>query len=155
MPLNGRILAFDLGKRRVGLALSDPLGVTAQGIDTFIRTNNREDMARLVALMAGRGVALMLFGNPLHMSGKESRQTGHAREFADRLSAASGLPYRLWDERWTTVEATRVLVESGMSLDKRMKQVDKLSAVLLLESYLDAARWALNERADELDALSE
>jgi putative holliday junction resolvase len=145
-------LAFDLGKRRVGLALSDPLGVTAQGIETFLRTNNREDMERLTALIRERGVALLLLGNPLHMSGRESRQTQHAREFAERLSQAAGVPYQLWDERWTTVEAHRVLHESGMSLEKRLKQVDKLSAVLLLESYLDAVRWAKNEAEDAREA---
>jgi len=145
LPANGRILAFDLGKRRIGLAVSDPLGITAQGLETFHRTTIREDMSRLTAFMREREVALMLIGNPLHMSGRESRQTSYAREFADRLSANSGLEYRLWDERWTTVEANRVLTESGMSLDKRLRQVDKLSAVLLLESYLDAARYAGQE----------
>lgn len=136
----------------MGLALSDPLGVTAQGIDTFHRTNNREDVERLTSLMRDRGVALMLFGNPLHMSGRESRQTSYTREFAERLSAAAEIPYAMWDERWTTVEAHRVLQQSGMSLEKRLKQVDKLSAVLLLESYLDAARWARDESARDEEA---
>ncbi len=148
LPPNGRILAFDLGKKRIGLALSDPLGITAQGIETFHRTTIREDMSRLTELMEQNGVTLMLMGNPLHMSGRESRQTERAKEFGDRLSNVSGIPYQLWDERWTTVEAARVLTDSGMGLEKRKAQIDKLSAVILLESYLDAARWAQDEQTE-------
>ena len=121
-------------------------------METLHRTTIREDMSRLKALMESNQVSLMVMGNPLHMSGHESRQTERAREFGDRLSAESGIPYQLWDERWTTVEAHRVLTESGMGLDKRKAQVDKLSAVLLLESYLDAARWALDEQMDAEEA---
>lgn len=149
MPLSGRILALDFGKSRIGLAVSDGLGLTAQGLDTFHRTTIREDLAGLSALIRDREVGLILMGNPIHMSGKEGRQSERAREFGERLSAAAGVPFAMWDERWTTVEAHRVLKESGMSLDKRLRQVDKLSAVILLESFLDARRWAADERAVE------
>ena len=132
-----RILAFDLGKRRIGLALTDPLRITAQGMDTFERTNIREDIARLVALVHEKDVSLMLFGNPLHMSGDESRQTEYVRVFADRLSAATGVPYEMWDERLTSVEAERMLREGGLKERRERKgMVDKLSAVILLNSYL-------------------
>ena len=132
-----RILAFDLGKRRIGLALTDPLGITAQGMDTFERTNIREDIARLMALVQEKDVSLMLFGNPLHMSGDESRQTEYVRVFADRLSAATGVPYDMWDERLTSVEAERILREGGLKERRERKgMVDKLSAVILLNSYL-------------------
>ena len=132
-----RILAFDLGKRRIGLALTDPLRITAQGMDTFERTNIREDMARLTALVQEKGVSFMLFGNPLHMSGDESRQTEYVRVFADRLSAATGVPYEMWDERLTSVEAERMLREGGLKERRERKgMVDKLSAVILLNSYL-------------------
>ena len=134
-----RILAFDLGKKRIGLAVTDPLGYTAQGLDTFARTNIREDMARLAALMIEKEVSLMLFGNPLHMSGDESRQTEYVKVFADRLSAATGVPYDLWDERLTSVEAERILRQGGLSDRKDRKGiVDKLSAVILLNSYLSS-----------------
>ena len=134
-----RILAFDLGKKRIGLAVTDPLGYTAQGLDTFARTNIREDMARLAALMIDKEVSLMLFGNPLHMSGDESRQTEYVKVFADRLSAATGVPYELWDERLTSVEAERILRQGGLSDRKDRKGiVDKLSAVILLNSYLSS-----------------
>ena len=132
-----RILAFDLGKRRIGLALTDPLRITAQGMDTFERTNIREDIARLMALVQEKDVSLMLFGNPLHMSGDESRQTEYVRVFADRLSAATGVPYDMWDERLTSVEAERILREGGLKERRERKgMVDKLSAVILLNSYL-------------------
>ncbi len=134
-----RILAFDLGKRRIGLALTDPLRITAQGMDTFERTNIREDIARLVSLIQEKEVSLMLFGNPLHMSGHESRQTEYVRVFADRLSAATGVPYEMWDERLTSVEAERILREGGLNERRERKgMVDKLSAIILLNSYLAA-----------------
>lgn len=134
----GRILALDFGKRRIGLALSDELGITAQGIETLQRTRVREDIAYLAELAATRDVSLFLMGMPLHMSGHEGRQAAHAREFADRLVKSTGIPVHYWDERLTSVEANRVLRESGISIEKRAKAVDRLSAVILLESYLDS-----------------
>jgi putative holliday junction resolvase len=134
----GRVLALDLGKRRIGLALSDELGITAQGLQTLERTNIREDLARLTQLANDKNVTLLLVGNPLHMSGDEGRQTVYAREFGDRLHAATGLPVEYWDERLTTVEAQRVLRQSGISIEKRGKAVDRLAAVILLESFLDS-----------------
>jgi putative Holliday junction resolvase len=133
-----RILALDLGKKRIGLALSDPLGLTAQGLPTLARTNLREDLSALDRLAAEHQVALILMGHPLHMSGQEGRQAEYTRDFAERLGRRTGLPVRLWDERLTTVEAERVLKSSGISAAKRAGVVDRLAAVILLESYLDA-----------------
>jgi putative Holliday junction resolvase len=134
----GRILALDLGKKRIGLALSDPLGITAQGLPTLQRTNIREDMAALAKVVAEREVTLLLMGNPLHMSGHEGRQAAYVHEFAERLTAHTGVPLKYWDERLTTVEAHRVLRSSGIGIEKRARAIDKLSAVILLESYLDS-----------------
>lgn len=136
--IQNRVLALDLGKKRIGLALSDELGVTAQGLETLARTNLREDLARISQLASQKGVSLILIGNPLHMSGREGRQAEYARDFGGRLHAASGIPVEFWDERLTTVAAQRVLRESGISIEKRAKAVDRLSAVILLESYLDS-----------------
>ena len=91
-----RILALDLGKRRIGLALSDELGISAQGLDTLERTNIREDLARLSQLVVERGVSLILIGNPLHMSGREGRQAEHAREFGERDIKWSACPAHAW-----------------------------------------------------------
>lgn len=134
----GRILALDVGKKRIGLALSDPLFITAQGLPTLQRTTIREDLATLKELTEERGVSLLLVGYPLHMSGDESRQSVYTRDFAERLVDRVGLPVRFWDERMTSVEAGRVLKQSGISIDKRAKAVDQMSAVILLSSYLDA-----------------
>jgi putative Holliday junction resolvase len=138
---HGRVLALDLGKRRIGLALSDELGITAQGLETLERSNIREDLAKLAQLASEKNVALILMGNPLHMSGREGRQAEYARDFGERLHATTGLPIEYRDERLTTVEAERVLRQSGISIQKRAKAVDRLAAVILLESYLDSRRF--------------
>ncbi len=136
--LNGRVLALDLGKKRIGLALSDPLGITAQGLETIQRTRIRDDLDALARIIQENEVTLILMGHPLHMSGREGRQAEYTREFAGRLAERTGLEIRFWDERLTTVEASRVLRSSGISIEKRARAVDRLSAVILLGSYLDS-----------------
>ena len=138
MQIQGRILALDLGKRRIGLAVSDELGMTAQGIHTLQRSNMRNDIGELKRVIDERGITSILLGNPLHMSGREGRQTIWVREFAATLEQKTGLAVTLWDERLTTVEASRVLRSSGISIEKRARAVDRLSAVILLQSYLDS-----------------
>lgn len=138
MDRRGRVLALDLGKRRVGLAVSDELGITAQGLPTLQRTRIRDDIEALAAIVAEKNVTLVLMGNPLHMSGREGRQVEYTREFAARLQARTGVPIEYWDERLTTVAAQRVLRESGIGIGKRAAAVDRLSAVILLESFLDS-----------------
>jgi putative Holliday junction resolvase len=137
-PSNSRILALDLGKRRIGLAISDPLGITAQGLPNLERINKRTDFAALEDLIREREVGMILMGNPINMGGAEGRQSGWVREFAAELERRTHLPVKLWDERLTTVEAGRVLRESGISIEKRAAAVDRLSAVILLQSYLDS-----------------
>lgn len=137
-----RILALDVGKKRIGLAISDELGITAQGLPTLQRTTIREDLALLKRTAEDRGAGMFLLGDPLHMSGRDSRQGAYVREFGTRLSETSGIPVEYFDERLTSVEANRVLRQSGISIEKRAKAVDKLAAVLLLESYLDRLSWS-------------
>ena len=137
-PANRRILALDLGKKRIGLAISDPLGITAQGLPNLNRTNKRSDLAALEVLAQEREVGLFLMGNPINMRGTEGRQSGWVREFAAALEARTRLPVKFWDERLTSVEAGRVLRSSGISIEKRAAAIDRLSAVILLQSYLDS-----------------
>jgi putative Holliday junction resolvase len=137
-PVQSRILALDLGKKRIGLAISDPLGITAQGLPNLVRVNKRTDLAALEQLVREREVGLILMGNPINMRGDEGRQSGWVREFAQALKERTGLPVKLWDERLTSVEAGRVLRSSGISIEKRAAAVDRLSAVILLQSYLDS-----------------
>ena len=139
---NGRILALDLGRRRIGLALSDPLGISAQGLETLQRTTIREDIAAIAALAHQHNVALVLLGHPLNMSGDEGRQAVYTREFADKLHERTGLKVRFWDERLTSKEAERVLKQSGVSIEKRAQAVDRLAAVILLASFLDSGATA-------------
>ena len=133
-----RILALDLGKRRIGLAISDPLGITAQGLPNLVRSRKRDDVDAIEQLVIQREVGLILMGNPIHMRGSEGRQSVWVREFAETLEKRTGLPVQLWDERLTTVEAGRVLRSSGISIAKRAAAVDRLSAVILLQSFLDS-----------------
>jgi putative holliday junction resolvase len=133
-----RILALDLGKKRIGMAVSDPLGITAQGLPNLVRTTKRADLAALTRQAEDWDVGLILIGNPMHMSGVEGRQSGWVREFAGELTERAGRPVKLWDERLTTVEASRVLRASGISIEKRARAIDRLSAVILLQSYLDS-----------------
>ncbi len=132
-----RILALDLGKRRIGLALSDELGITAQGLPTLQRKNNRTDLAALARIVQEKAVDLILIGEPLHMSGDAGAQALNARRFSELVARHTGKQIQLWDERLTTVEASRVLRDSGISIEKRARAIDRLSAVILLQSYLD------------------
>lgn len=135
----GRILALDLGKKRIGLALSDELGFTAQGLETLEREGRRDDIEVLRRITVEKNVKLILMGDPLHMSGQKSRQGDYTREFAKELEYKTGLPIRFWDERWTSREAERMLRGSGIAHGERKPTIDKLSAVILLQSYLDSA----------------
>jgi putative Holliday junction resolvase len=132
-----RILALDLGKKRIGLAVSDPLGLTAQGLANLERVNKRADFAALERLIREWEVGLLLVGNPLNMGGSEGRQSAWAREFGEALARRANVPVKYRDERLTTVEASRVLRSSGIGIEKRAAAVDRLSAVILLQSYLD------------------
>lgn len=146
----GRILALDVGKKRIGLALSDELGLTAQGIETLQRIRIRDDLARLKQLASEWNVGTLLVGRPLHMSGDESRQSAYTAEFAQRLAQHLQLPVVFWDERLTSAEAERMLRQAGASIDQRKRAVDRLAAVLLLESYLEYARGAAPHAGEEL-----
>jgi putative Holliday junction resolvase len=135
-PPRGRVLALDVGKKRIGLAVTDELGITAQGLETLQRTRIRTDLEKLKEIACRWNVRCLLVGKPLHMSGFESRQSEYTREFAERLGHYLGLPIVFLDERLTSVEAERLLREAGTSLEQRKNSVDRLAAVLLLESYL-------------------
>jgi len=146
MNLMDRVLALDLGKKRIGLVVSDELGLTPQGLATLTRRNKRTDLEALRILARERHVTQILMCNPLHMSGDAGRQSEWAREFAQALERYTGIPVKLWDERLTSVEASRVLRSSGIGIEKRAAAVDRLSAVILLQSYLDSQSFHPGER---------
>jgi putative holliday junction resolvase len=144
-------LALDVGARRIGLALSDPLGITAQGIETLQRKNKRTDLEKLANVIRDYTVTEIVVGYPLRMSGVASAQTGHVEAFAQDLEKKFGLPVHRWDERLTSVQAGRVLRESNISIEKRAQAVDRLAAVLILQSFLDHRAMRRENRDNSAD----
>jgi putative holliday junction resolvase len=138
VQLSGRILAIDYGSRRMGLAVSDALGITAQGLETLERRNKRSDFARLERLIREYQISEIVLGNPLRMSGEEGTQSRKVSEFAAELRSRFDLPVHLWDERLTSSEANRLLREAEVSLQKRLQAVDRMAATLILQSFLQA-----------------
>lgn len=137
---HGRILGLDVGSRRIGMAVSDPLGITAQGIETLQRRNKRTDLAALQRVMREYGVVEIVVGLPLRMSGAEGVQSEKMQVFAEDLRKRSGLPVHLWDERLTSAEANRVLRETDLSIEKRGKAVDRMAAILILQGWMENRR---------------
>jgi putative Holliday junction resolvase len=141
-----RVVGFDVGDRRIGIAVSDPLGYTAQPLFTLHRTSNkRADMKAVGRVLRKHGVAEAVVGNPLHMSGDQSPQAAKAQAFAEELRAEFGLTVHLWDERLTTAEAHRHLDAGGHAGGRERRGIiDQVAAVLILQGFLDgrAARAA-------------
>lgn len=133
-----RILGLDLGEKTIGVALSDPLGWTAQGITTLRRGKDKEaDLAAIAALVEKFNVERVVIGLPLNMDGSMGPQALAALEFAGELQRRLNLPVETWDERLTTVAAEKVLLEGDVSRRGRKKVLDKLAAALILQNYLD------------------
>jgi putative Holliday junction resolvase len=133
-----RILAIDYGSRRMGLAVSDALGITAQGLETLQRKNRRSDFARLERVIRENQVQEIVLGYPLRMSGQEGTQSQKVAEFAEELRKKFELPVHLWDERLTSAEANRLLREADLSIQKRAQAVDRMAATLILQSFMQA-----------------
>ncbi len=132
----GRTLAIDLGTKTIGLAVSDPLGVTAQGLPSLQRTNRRADLAHLRELVEAMEVTRVIVGHPLHLKGYAGARAQEAERFADWLRAELRVPVELVDERLTTVEAERHLRAAGASPAERKRAVDRVAATLLLQAFL-------------------
>ena len=134
-----RILAFDVGERRIGVAVSDPLGITAQGIETYTRGDDLQaDVAHLLQLANGYKPVKLVFGMPRNMDGSYGMQAEYTRAFAEAVLAQWDGESAYWDERLTTASARRTLLEADVRRDKRKGVIDKVAAVLILQSYLDA-----------------
>jgi len=136
-------LAIDLGDRRMGLALSDPLGLAAQGLPTAPRRNKREDLNFVESLARRHDVSRILVGNPLNMDGSAGPQSAKARAFAQELArrlAPEDVAVELWDERLTSVEAEAMLDAAGADKVRSQGRVNQLAATILLQSFLDTRR---------------
>ena len=136
--LPARILGLDVGSKTIGLAVSDPLGITAQGLDTIRRKNKRTDFEQLERVIRQYEVAEIVVGYPLRMSGAEGRQSERMAQFAEELRQRFGLPVHLWDERLSSAQANRLLRDAELSIKRRGEVVDRLAAVLILQSFMDA-----------------
>jgi putative Holliday junction resolvase len=131
-----RILAIDPGDRRIGLAVSDELGITAQGLDTFDRSSGADFLKHVFDLVMKYDIEEIVVGHPISLSGRPSKSSKKAEQLAGELSKALGIKTMLWDERLTSEEAKRVL--KGERAGKAA--VDKIAAVLILQGYLDSRR---------------
>jgi putative Holliday junction resolvase len=141
-----RILALDYGTKRVGVALSDELGWTAQPLETFERRTLDRDIAHIASLVESHGVRRVLLGFPLQLDGKEGPAIQAMREFALRLEAGVPVPVVLWDERMTTKAAEDLLIAADVSRKKRKGAVDRVAAAILLQSYLASLETAPAEQ---------
>lgn len=133
-----RILGLDVGSRRIGVAVSDLLGFTAQGLETIQRQNKRLDYAQLERLIRDYDVCEIVVGLPLRMSGAEGIQAEKMQLFAEELRQRFQLPVHLWDERLTSTQANRLLRETDMSIRRRGEVIDQMAAVLILQSFMDS-----------------
>lgn len=135
-----RIMGLDFGSKTVGVAISDPLLITAQGIEIIRRKEEnklRQTLARIEELIVEYGVEEIVLGYPKNMNNTEGVRVELTKEFQDKLERRTGLPVYLWDERLTTVAADKAMMEAGIRREERKKHVDRIAACFILQGYLD------------------
>jgi len=133
-----RWMGLDYGDRRIGVAVSDEMGWTAQGLEVIERRSPQYDMERLESIVKTYGVTEIVLGLPKNMNGTIGPRGDICIEFADALREKLQLPVHLWDERLTTVSAQRTLLEADVSRKKRKQVIDKMAAALILQGYMDS-----------------
>ncbi|HIX98773.1 Holliday junction resolvase RuvX [Lachnoclostridium sp. An118] len=148
-----RVMGLDYGSKTVGVAVSDPLGLTAQGIETIWRKDEnklRKTCARIEELIREYEVGSIVLGLPRHMNSDVGDRAEKSLEFGEMLRRRTGLEVIMWDERLTTVEAERTLIESNVRREDRKKYIDKIAAVFILQGYLDSKYHEAAIREDRL-----
>ena len=143
-----RIMGLDFGSKTVGVAVSDPLGITAQGIEIVRRTSDnklRKTLARIEELVTEYEVTEIVLGFPKNMNNTIGERAEKSLAFKEMLERRTGLPVVMWDERLTTVAANRTLIEGGVRRENRKDYVDMLAAVYILQGYLDSRERTSNE----------
>lgn len=136
-----RIMGLDFGSKTVGVAVCDPLGITAQTVETITRASEnkmRQTLARIVQLIGEYEIERIVLGYPKNMNNTVGERGEKTQEFKVALERRTGLEVILWDERLTTVAAERVLIESGVRRENRKKSVDQIAAAMILQGYLDS-----------------
>lgn len=135
-----RIMGLDVGSRTIGVAISDELGITAQGLKTIHRKTPKEDLIELKAMISQFNIERIVVGLPKNMDGSLGRQAESILKWIENLEEEVSLPVETWDERLSTVEASKTLLKADLSRKKRKGVVDKLAAVLILQGYLQQIR---------------
>ena len=146
-----RIMGLDFGSKTVGVAVSDPLGITAQGVEIVRRKSPnklRQTLARIDELVREYGVEELVLGYPKNMNGTEGERCEKTKEFKELLEKRTGLPVALWDERLTTVAADRSMMEAGLGRYERKEYVDEIAAVFILQGYMAAKQMKTEECTD-------
>ena len=133
-----RIMGLDMGSKTIGVALSDESGLIAHGVETIHRKNPEKDLAAIANLAGRFNVARVVVGLPINMAGTVGLQAERVLQFVEEMRKALSIHVTTWDERLSTVQAERVLLEAGLSRKKRKKVIDKTAATVILQSYLDA-----------------
>ena len=135
----GRIMALDVGNVRIGIAVSDLMGIIANPLETYTRKGNLAIDAQYIADLAKqKEVTLFISGLPLSLAGGENQQTLKTREFIDELQKHTDIPVKYLDERFTTLSAERVLIQGNVRRENRKKVIDKVAATIILQNYLDS-----------------
>jgi putative Holliday junction resolvase len=145
----GRVLALDVGDRRIGVAISDPLLFSAQPLETIARRGDEPVIVRIIEIVGSYNVAEIVVGIPYSSQGELTQQARKIERFAERLAGRAGVPVERWDERHTTLTAERVLLEADARRDKRRLVRDKMAAAVLLQDYLEARKRRRAERGGE------
>lgn len=147
-----RILGLDYGSKTVGVAVSDELLITAQGVEIIRRKSPgklRQTLARIEELAGAYGVDRIVLGYPKNMNNTEGERCERTKEFQEMLERRTGLSVILWDERLTTVAAHDSMIEMGIRRENRGEYVDEIAAILILQGYLDSLRFAKEQAGEE------
>ena len=138
--LDGRIMGLDIGDKTIGVAVSDLMGLTAQGVTTIKRVGKKKDIEAIKQIIAEKQVNKIVSGLPKNMNGTVGPQGEKVQKFCELLKEETNLPIEFWDERLSTVAAERSLIEGNVRRENRKKVIDMLAAVILLQGYLDSKR---------------
>ncbi len=136
-----RILGIDPGEKRMGVAISDPLGITAQGLETIQRISKEEDIKKITELIERYKVEKIIMGLPIHMDGTQGKQAKQAKKFANLIKKQVQIPIEFWDERLSTVQAQKSFLQANVHWKKAKHSVDRISAQIILQGYLDSLRF--------------